>query len=795
MIWKIWSRFISDSKLRKKLRKNYICKKYSPLFDKSSHMKLKKYSILFVLSIILASCSLTKYVPENKYLLDKVSISSDIKELGEEELRPFLRQKPNPGVFGLYRMQLKVYNLSGSDTLKWYNKMFRRMGEAPVIFSHELTERSREEMRKGLANKGYINAQVKVDISFNKKKTKINYLVTGNAPYHIRNVIYEIEDDSIRSFILNDTVNSALSSGLIFDVDLLEAERKRLVTMLRREGFYYFNKDYLFIEADSSLNANQVDIVLKSRPMVQAKPDGTFEKKAHKRLQVRSVSFLPWYDPNKKVKEQINDTLFSDGYIFFYDKARELKPLILVEKTFILPHAFYDEHDVERTYTALNALGTSKYVNIMFRERDDNYLDCFIMISPTKVQAFSVEIEGNNTDGDIGAAVSGTYQHRNLFHGAELFTLKTRTAYQPMGEMSKLLSNNSIDVGGEASVSFPRFLFPFLSYSVRQRVRSSTEFSVSYNYQTNPWFSRTISGAGIKYLWTTGSRNNERYGIDLVDFSYVYLPRISDQFKETYLNTSSIIRYSYEDHFIMSSGLSFFRNTHNPAHPLRSSFAYKGKVEAGGNILSAICSVAGAHKEDGAYVIGGIRYAQYAKGEIDFSRNHVIDNRNKLVYRAQIGLAYPYGNADVVPFEKRFFAGGANSVRGWSVRTLGPGIYKSTTSGVDFMQTGDIKLDLNFEYRFKLFWVLEGAAFADAGNVWTINSYRTQEGGLFQLDSFYKQIAYSYGVGMRLDFSFFLFRVDMGVKAYDPTLEGAQKWRYPIKSSDFAYHFAIGYPF
>lgn len=758
-------------------------------------MKHKIYYLFILLTILLASCSQTRYVPENKYLLNKVDIQSDINNIGQDELAPFLRQKPNPGVFGLYRLQLRMYNLSGSDTSKWYNRMFRRMGEAPVVFSNELTERSRIEMQKGLANKGYINSNVKIEIALKKKKANIKYIVTGNAPYYIRNIKYQIDDDSVRAYVLNDTLNSAINSGDIFNVDWLEAERKRLVASLRCAGFYYFNKDYLYIEADSSLNTNQVDITLKTRPMVQAKPDGTFEKLPHKRLKLRSVSFMPWYDVNQKVKDQIKDTVFSDGYIFFYNEKRNLKPSILLEKTYIVPHAYYDERDVERTYAALNTLGTSKYVNIMFQERENNTLDCFILISPTKKQAFSAEIEGNNTDGDIGAAVSGNYQHRNIFHGAEMFNIKTRAAYQPMGDISSLLSNNSTDLGGEVSLTFPRFVFPFLSYSVRQRVRASTEFSLSYNYQTNPWFTRTISGGGVKYVWTTGSRNNERYTIELVDFNYVYLPRISDQFKETYLNTTSIIRYSYEDHLIMSSGLSFFRNTHNPAHPLRSSFAYKGKVEAGGNFLSALCSLTDAPKEDGAYVIGKIRYAQYAKGEFDFSRNHVIDNRNRIVYRAQIGLAYPYGNADVVPFEKRFFAGGANSVRGWSVRTLGPGIYKSTSNGVDFMQTGDIKLDLNIEYRFKLFWVLEGAAFMDGGNVWTINSYNTQQGGLFEFNSFYKQLAYSYGLGMRFDFSFFLFRIDMGVKAYDPTLEGDLRWRYPIESRDFAYHFAIGYPF
>lgn len=758
-------------------------------------MRIKFIFGVILLALVLASCCSTKYVPQDKYLLNKVRFKSDVKGIGAEELKPYLRQKPNPGILGKFRLQLKMYSLSGRDTTKWRNRVLRRIGEPPVIYSSELTDQSREQMQKYLANKGYINAQVKVTTSLRKKRANVVYSIKGNTPYYVRNIHYDIEDDSIRSFILGDTINSTISEGSLFDVDLLEAERQRLVRLLRRAGFYYFNKDYLYVKADTALNSNEVDITLKSRPMLQTRTDGTIERAPHKRMKINSVSFIPWYNPQKKMREQIADTVYYGGYIFFYDQHRQLRPSVLAEKTYILPNYYYDERDVERTYAALNTLSTTKYINIIFREVGADLLDCYILMSPTKLQNFSVEVEGNNTDGDIGAAVNGTYQHRNLFKGAEQLSLKARTAYQSMGELSNMLSTNSVDLSTEAALSFPKFMFPFLSHSIRQRVRASTELSASYNYQTNPWYSRTIVNSGLKYVWVTGSLNNERYSINLIEVSYVYLPHISDEFKTNYLNTSSILKYSYEDHFIMSTGFSFSHNNKNPNLLLRNYFSYWGGMETGGNLLSAICSLTNTPKEDGAYRIGNIRYAQYAKGEFDYSFNNILDTRNKVIYHTHIGLAYPYGNADVVPFEKRFYAGGANSVRGWSMWSLGPGIYKSTVSGTDFAQIGDLKLDLNLEYRFKLFWVMEGAAFFDGGNVWTIRAYDTQEGGLFKFDSFYKQLAYSYGIGLRFNFSFFLFRIDMGVKLYDPSETGRDCWQYPIHNNDLAYHFAIGYPF
>ena len=754
-------------------------------------MKVKFIFSIYLLIILLSSCSLSKFVPENKYLLNKVKIYSDNKDIGKEQLYPYLRQKPNPGIFGTYRLQLRVYNLSGS---KWYNRWIRKMGEPPVILKSEETERTRVEMHKYLANKGYINSEVKVNIALKKKKANLTYIIKSNQPYSIRNISYQIEDDSIRPYLYNDTLNSVLKKGDLFDVDKLEGERQRLESSLKRVGFYYFNKDYLYVEADSALNTNQVDITFKSRPMLQSKADGTIEKSIHKRLKVGSVSFMPWYNPDKRFSEQITDTICFGDFTFFYNEKKQIRPSILAEKTFINPGTYYDERDVEKTYAAINNLGITKYVNITFREKD-GMLDCFIMLSPNKLQGFSVEVEGTNTDGDLGAAINTIYHHRNLFKGSEQLNLKLRTAYQPMGDLTDLLSNNSFDLGGEASIRFPKFMFPFLSDNVKRRIRSTTELSVAYNYQTNPWYARTIVGSALKYIWVTGSTNNERYVFDLIDASYVYLPRISERFRTTYLEQNSIIRYSYEDHFIVRTGFNYYKTSQRPNQLLKSYYTYRGNIETAGNTLSLISTLLDVPKEDGAFKIGGIRFSQYVKGEFDYAYNRVVNTRNRFVYRFNVGFAYPYGNDDAVPFEKRFFAGGANSVRGWSVRTLGPGLYKSTLPGVDFNQSGDIKLDLNFEYRFKLFWLLEGAAFLDGGNIWTISEYNTQQGGVFKPSEFYKQLAYSYGFGLRFDFSFFLFRIDMGVKLYDPTQTRVYQWRMPVTWEDTAFHFAIGYPF
>jgi len=277
------------------------------------------------------------------------------------------------------------------------------------------------------------------------------------------------------------------------------------------------------------------------------------------------------------------------------------------------------------------------------------------------------------------------------------------------------------------------------------------------------------------------------------------MPRVDPGFAATYLNDTSYLKYSYEDHFILRSAYTFSYSSVPFGSVSRDYHTWKGSFESAGNLLYAGYALAGAPKDaNGFYKIGKINFSQYVRGELEFAKSVTLDSRSRLAYRAGVGLAYPYGNSTILPFEKRFYSGGANSVRGWGVRTLGPGSYSNPGTRINFMnQSGDMKLDLSMEYRGTLFWVVEGALFADAGNIWTLNYYSGQPGGQFKLNSFYKQIAGSIGGGIRLAFNYFLIRVDAGMKVYDPSANLSDHWRirHIDNWDDFALHFAVGYPF
>ena len=357
-------------------------------------------------------------------------------------------------------------------------------------------------------------------------------------------------------------------------------------------------------------------------------------------------------------------------------------------------------------------------------------------------------------------------------------------------------------------ITFPKFEAPFVSRAFKLKSRASTEFALSTNYQERPEYTRVIAGGAWRYKWTIPATSlrgyTERRTFDLLDINYVYLPHSTLNFIDEIAPTNPLLRYSYEDHFIMRMGMTYLRTNRRIPTTGQNSFTVQPSVttlrataETAGNVLYALSSVTGQKKSDGAYKIFGIQYAQYVKGEADISHVANLDGRNAIAMRAGFGIAFPYGNSDMVPFEKRFYAGGANSVRGWGVRTLGPGAYESRNNVLNFInQCGDICLNLNLEYRVRLFWVFEGALFVDAGNIWTIKKYENQPRGEFRFDRFFKQIAMGYGVGLRMDFNYFLLRLDLGMKGHNPAY-GAEPWPllHPRWKRDSNFNFAVGYPF
>jgi len=763
--------------------------------------------ISLLIIVLLSACSATKYVPENKYLLDNVRIKSDIKNFKSTELKTFLRQTPNSKMFDLISFNLGIYNLSGNNTDVWINRFLKRIGNPPIIFDSTLTERSEVELQRFFKNKGFENAQVESSVVFNKRKAKVTYNIISNNPYVINTIEYRIQDPIIKDLIEKDSSSSLIRKGNLFDVDVLDNERVRITRLLRNNGYYYFNKEYVRFLADSSLNTNSVDVIIRIRKMERTGKRNTVLRSNHEVFSINSITYILVNDvldingyTNQKTKK---DTLFYKDKRIIYNNLF-INPSILDDNTFITIGDNYSEYDTEKTYRRINNLHVSQFLRIDFSETpllSDSIrkLDCTILLTPSNNQSFAIEAEGTNSAGDFGIAGKFGYTHRNAFTGGEKFGLQLRASNEAIGSIRNILSYSAWEIGGETTLQFPRLMFPFVDRDFQRNSNANTEFNLNYSYQTRPDFARTIAGIGLKYRWDSYRQSNMFHTLDFLDLSYVYLPpySISDEFRNKYLNSSTLLKYSYEDHLILRTGYSF-SYTSKLLQQRRNGFSAKAGIETAGNSFYGIASLLKTPKQENSYVIENIKFSQYIKLDGEYSYTQFLDPSNRIVYHIAMGIGIPYGNSSILPFEKRYYGGGANSVRGWQVRTLGPGSYNN--NGItDYMsQSGDMRADFNIEYRTKLVWLLELGAFIDAGNVWTLLPYGEQVGGNFDINNIYREIALGYGIGIRFDFSYFLLRLDWGIKAYDPSKIGSDAWRFSSNwniMKDTALHFAVGYPF
>ncbi len=761
-------------------------------------MQIKRlfyYIILLIILPTLGSCSMTKYVPENQYLLTNVKVKSSIPDINNEELKDYLRQTPNNTIFGFWPLQLGFYNLSEDDSSKWVNRWLRRIGEPPVIYDSTKTIYGCDELKKVMFNKGFLNANVTSETNINTKKrhAKVTYKIDQGTPYRLRNYFITIPDSNAVNAI-NRREKPLITKGDLFDIDKLNEEREQIARILRNRGYFNFRKELLFFYVDSALNSYEIDAELSIQPQYLENDSAMqiiFSKK-----QIENITILAIKDNDISNISKINlDTIIIDGYKVIYNpQNKAFKPKAIANKISIRPSMYYSDIAVERTYSRLNSLNVTKYVNITFSENSNGLLDAQIIITQNKPHTISAEIEGTYSGGDLGVGAAIKYRNNNIFHGSEILDVSLNGGYEAIGSLSEYQS--AWDIGGIASLTFPTLLLP-TTKDFKRRVIGNTEISTSVNFQQRPEYQRNIATAGIKYKWQWRRIN---LTFNLLDLSYIYLPYMTDAFKDKYMKPTSSIRFSYEDHFIMRWGLGInMSNRRNMTYYTSSYYTFRANIRTAGNLLYGISHIFNQPKnKDGVYEIFNIQYSQFAKADIDFAYNNYITDKIRLVFHTGLGVGVPYGNASILPFEERYYSGGANSMRGWSARRLGPGNFNNNSGSIDFMkQSGDIKLDLNLEARFRLVWKLEAALFLDAGNIWTIRDYAEQPTGVFHWNEFYKQIACNYGAGLRLDFDFFVIRVDMGIKLYDPGYPiKNERWRTELSwRNDFALHFAVGYPF
>ena len=717
------------------------------------------YWTLFI-SILLTACSTVDRFEPGQMEIKKVFIVSDNPDIDTKTLRNYVHQLP--GLKNGKRQHLAY------DTVQ--------------------TALTCRDLDIALTNNGYLHADVTSSCHVCPKTTErrnpkceVTYTLHTSNAYTLRSIHYDIHDKDIET-LLKGKYTFMLKEGTQFSVNDLNMERKTISNFLQSNGYYKFNKDFIRFIADTAANSTNVDVTM----------------------------ILDLYRANARSIEGPHPT-YTIGKIKYQTQGTEtpiLRSAVFEENTAFCSGEPYSATKLQQTYQRFARLQALRYTNIQFTEHTDtipsvngtllttkNYLDCDIQVSPHKPNTISIQPEGTNTAGDLGAAVSLTYENSNLFHGSETFSIQLRGAYENIKGLEGYKNQDYMEYGIESKLQFPRFIAPFLSRTFNRNILSTSELSVAFNSQDRPEFHRRVFSLGMRYKWSEPQRHTQ-YKLDVLDLNYIYMPWISEKFKHDYLdsvsNRNAILRYNYEDLFIMKIGFGITYNN--------GTNALKANIETAGNILNGLSHLCSFHKNDNnQYTLLNIAYAQYVKADIDATHMIKLSPTSEFVLHGGLGIAYPYGNSDVLPFEKRYFSGGANSVRGWSVRGLGPGSYSGSDGRIDFInQTGDIKLDLNLEYRTFLFWKLYGAAFVDAGNIWTLRNYEAQPGGQFKFDTFLKQFAAAYGLGIRLNFNYFILRFDCGMKAVNPVYDNNRQHfpiLHPNLSRDFAFHFAVGLPF
>ncbi len=759
--------------------------------------------------LCIASCSTTKYVADGDYLLDDINVKCDDPEIDATDLYDYVIQQPNtPGTF-FNKTSLCFYSLSGRDTSKWINKLIRRFGEPPVIYSEESTQLSAQEIKSQLFNMGYFTADVSYDVTKKGKKASVIYDIKAGEPYKIRNVDESIDgaliDDILHSknFISNDKVKE----GAIYNAENIDSRVGDIVSFVRNQGYYNFTKENLYYSVDSTLGTHQVDLKLNLHVDTS--------RVGHPLTRYRMGNVMVMVGNQRGFTGEYDTTLYKRLTIISPKGRRFLRPSTIYNNTFVRQGRLFSEMLHDRTFSALSGLSAVQTANVTYTpDTVPESLIANISVTPAKPYYIQWGIDNTNTAGDLGVETYVTYQDKNIFKGSEIWRIRLGGAYEMVrGAIEKGFdSKNFFEFSINSSLAFPRVLSPIFNDSYAAK-KGKTVFSTGFVWQNRPEFKKRYLTFDWKYMWAT-RRNRYSHTLDLYNITYTIVPWILPDFQTRYLDvsTNALLKQNYTNQFITRSSYTFsYSSSSATASSLmkakktsKSSTNFSFTIDMSGTLPSGLVRLFHSPVKEEAtdsfgtvrkyYEIFGVPFSQYARFDIDYSRTFRLGIHPELAVHVGAGIACPYGNSKQIPYERRYFAGGPNSVRGWSTRELGPGRYVRKSSSDFFNQTGDIKLLAQAELRFHTEGIFEYAIFVDAGNIWTIQDYDNQPDGKIVLDELAKDLAASVGAGVRLDLSFILVRLDLGLKGYDPS---TREWniKSPKLNRDLAFHFAIGYPF
>jgi outer membrane protein assembly factor BamA len=773
------------------------------------------FILLVTFVLFFTSCSVTKKLPPNEYLLIKNKFKVSNKNVDQDELSGFLQQIPNSKLFGLFRSNIALYNMGNKGKDNKFKKWLReKAGSAPVLLDTALSSIAMKHIGLYLNNIGYFNSNIHDSVVHKKKKATVYYIIKTSTPYKIRNIDYSISDLQLSGFVNKDTSGCLVRRGEIYNSYTLDNERTRIMTNLQNYGYYQFSTGFVIYHVDSILNSHQMDINIEiTNPVIPSVENfGTFVESVHRRYKINNIYISPNYDPLqsdtikydtlvKSYQESRSDSTMYK-YYFLYSGKLKIKPRTIVQSVFIKPGSYYSADVVNKTYLNLGRLPVFRYKNIQFDETTDpsienkDLVDCKILLAREEVQSISFSPVGTNSAGAFGVQGNVIYQNRNIFRGAQLFSINLSASAQTQGSTGPEGGNslfNTIELGANVSLTLPQFLFPIRQETLPKRYKPKTSITIGYNFQKQADYNRHISNTTFGYSWFQTEKLS--HTINPVEISFVKV--FPDSAFLAWLNslTDKRLINQYTDHMV--AGLRYTITFNSQDRSKVSDFFYiRSNFQTGGNLFYAYNSVFGGTKTGSSYTVAGVPYSEFVRPDLDFRYYHMVSKSNLYIFRFYGGIGFAYGNSSSIPFEKAFFAGGANDIRGWKMGSLGPGSYYNDTVSNTYNQIGDMQLQANVEYRFPVYKMVKGAVFFDAGNIWLLHSSPDFPGGKFNFDTFIQQIAIDAGIGIRLDFDFFVFRLDPAIPIRVPHYPEGDRWYFDkMQLGDVIWNFGIGYPF
>ncbi len=772
---------------------------------------LQAISLILFCIIIATSCNPARRLPDNTYLLNKNKYKiHDKEDVNMYDIQYISRHVPNKRILDIFRFNLRTYVLF--DTKKEYrlnNWIKKHIGEPPVILDTNEVNYTVNQIKLYLANYGYFNATVNKEIIIKRKRANVYYHIIANKPYLINNISYDIEDENIVKMLQEDSVNSLLKIGNQYNSKILTQERDRISDLLNNKGYFRFSKEFITFTIDTNLQSNKLNITTTIQdPIDQNKSTAdSLVITKHSKYFIRNIIINTNFNPITQ-GEIYQDTLYDlsndsefGKIMYVHNQNLNYRPRTMTKYLSFKPGDFYQLSNVNRTYNRLSELKNFSYINISFFEVNDTLhrsdsmkiIDCKIQLKPTDKYSFTSEVKGTNTGGNLGVGIELSTFSRNIFKGGENLLYRLGASYEAQSlfidSKDNLLTFNTIELSGNIKLDVPRFYFPIKNERLLKVFRPRTIFNLGGNYQQRPDYNRVISLANFGYEWNLKTTN--RFQIYLIDFNIVKI-NPTDRFAESLKRYNRIIREQYTDHLIAAFRINYIYDNQGTKKG-KNSIYFRFGFESVGNTLNLIMKAIDEPKNSsGQYTIRDIPYANYLLNDFDFRYYHQYNRKTSLVFRSAFGIGIPFTNSYSLPFEKSFYMGGPNSMRGWKMRSLGPGSFLGEQN-LEFI--GDVKIENNIEFRFPIWDYFRGAIFTDVGNIWLVRPNATLPNGEFNISKFYKEFALDAGFGLRLDFDYFLIRFDAALPIIDPSTIDRPELKKPISIKNTILNFGIGYPF